>query len=87
MVYLFHSSYSEIPGRGVPRPFLEELADPTGAPSRALRRCASRSAVAASHWDVMVPCCTAAICAEWPGGARGEGGGRWEVGAERGGEG
>lgn len=58
------SSISSSSGRGVPRPFLEELADPTGAPSRALRRCASRSAVAASHWDVMVPCCTAAICAE-----------------------
>ena len=44
------------------RPFLEQLANDRYC--RALGAFKSRTAVAATHWDVMVPCCTAAICAK-----------------------
>lgn len=46
------------------RPFLEQLADANGKHCQALGAFRQRTAVAATHWDVMVPCCTAAICSK-----------------------
>jgi len=46
------------------RPLLEELADANSKHCQALGAFEQRTAVAASHWDVMVPCCTAAICSK-----------------------
>jgi len=48
------------------RRFLESLADPQGRWCEALARFKYRTAVAASHWDVIVPFCTAAICSDNP---------------------
>lgn len=48
-----------------PRPrtmLLEELADQNGRYSDCLRRFRHCTAVAATHWDVVVPFCTAGIC-------------------------
>lgn len=56
----FESSRSNRKGR----PFLEELADASGKHCQALGAFQQRTAVAATHWDVMVPCCTAAICSK-----------------------
>uniref|UniRef100_A0A7S2HFZ1 DUF676 domain-containing protein n=1 Tax=Zooxanthella nutricula TaxID=1333877 RepID=A0A7S2HFZ1_9DINO len=58
-------------GRGRRQPLsrprlLDELARPDGQACRCLAMFAHRTAVAATHWDVVVPFCTAAICAENP---------------------
>lgn len=51
---------SKAPPLSRPR-FLEELANPHGAYCAALALFKHRTAVAATHWDVLVPFCTAAI--------------------------
>jgi len=49
-------------GKAQPR-LLEELSNPDGRCCESLSRFKQRTAVAASHWDLIVPFCTAAICA------------------------
>lgn len=48
------------------RRFLEDLADPQGRHCTFLTRFKHRTAVGATHWDIIVPFCTAAICTENP---------------------
>lgn len=45
---------------------LEEICDPTGPAFQALEAFEHRTAVAATHWDLMVPFSTGAICAANP---------------------
>merc|ERR1719221_1697294 len=45
---------------------LDELANPNGRFCRDLARFRHRTTVAATHWDIIVPFCTAAICCSNP---------------------